>query len=61
MELYQFTYMQTYYFIVCRSVQSSLLFNSAFIIQMIILKLDLYTSFLSSIPMTMTKLFMREI
>ena len=51
MEFYQSTYMQTYY----------LLFNSALVIKMIIPKLNLYTSFLSSIPMTMTKLFMREI
>lgn len=33
----------------------------SFVIKMIIPKLNLYTSFLSSIPMTMTKLFMREI
>ena len=51
MELYQFTYMQTY----------CLILNSALIIKMIIPKLNLYTSFLSTIPMTMTKLFIREI
>ena len=33
----------------------------SFVNKMIIPKLNLYTSFLSSIPMTMTKLFMREI
>ena len=49
MELYQFL------------VHCCLILNSALIIKMIIPKLNLYTSFLSTIPMTMTKLFMREI